>query len=124
MLSPEELLHFVELDGFRDDWEALGLDVETDLWELQFALMRNPSGGKVVAGTGGLRKLRFSPSKWKRGKSGSIRVGYVHCPDHALVLLLAAYTKNKQEDLSAEHKQALRHYITMTKEYLSHKKLP
>ena len=38
-LKPEDLLHFVETDEFRDDWENLGMDVETDLYALQVAIM-------------------------------------------------------------------------------------
>jgi len=43
-LKPEDLLHFVELDGSVDDWKVLGLDVEMDLWALQVGLMSDPSG--------------------------------------------------------------------------------
>jgi hypothetical protein len=30
-LHPGDLLHFVELDEFSDDWQRLGLNVENDL---------------------------------------------------------------------------------------------
>ena len=43
-LSPEDLLHFVELDEFRDDWEHLGLNVDRDLWDLQILIMADPGG--------------------------------------------------------------------------------
>jgi len=81
-LTPEDLLHFVELDEFRDDWEQLGLDVEGDLWALQILIMRNPGGTPVIPETGGLRKMRFAPGRWNTGKSGAVRVCYVYFPDH------------------------------------------
>jgi hypothetical protein len=61
-LTPDQFLHFVELDEFRDDWQKLGLDVEDDLLALQLRLMRDPAEGDLIVGTGGLRKLRFAPS--------------------------------------------------------------
>ncbi len=38
--DPEDLLHFVELDEFIDDWRSLGLDDEADLFSLQMAIWR------------------------------------------------------------------------------------
>ena len=68
-LEPDQLLHFVELDEFGADWERLGLDVESDLLALQHALMLNPMAGDLVPGTGGLRKLRFSPPALEQGQT-------------------------------------------------------
>ena len=42
--DPEDLLHFVELDEFIDDWRSLGLDDEADLFSLQMAIMADPRG--------------------------------------------------------------------------------
>lgn len=110
-LEPEDLLHFVELDGFVDDWKELGLDVEMDLWALQVGIMSDPSGPPVIEGTGGLRKLRFAPPRWKVGKRGAVRVCYVYFPEHWTVLLVMAYAKNRKDSLSAREKRDIASYI-------------
>ena len=46
---------------------------DDDLQELESLILVNPQGGDVVRGSGGLRKLRFSPSRWRRGKRGALR---------------------------------------------------
>ena len=122
MLSPEDLLHFVELDEFRDDWEHLGLDVENDLWVLQIAIMSNPEGPPVISGTGGLRKIRFAPLEWHTGKRGAVRVCYVYLKEHWTVLLVMAYGKNEKLNLSAEEKRGIKEYISRTKKSLDKKK--
>jgi putative transcriptional regulator len=80
-LTPSQFLHFVELDEFRADWLSLGLDVEHDLLALQWELMASPANGALIVGTGGLRKLRFSPACVSSGQERW---------DSRLLLLLAA----------------------------------
>ncbi|MGW8257775.1 MAG: hypothetical protein ACWGMZ_09855 [Thermoguttaceae bacterium] len=87
MLSPQDLLSFIELDEFINDWKKLGLNEDNDLFALQIAIMANPKGSPVIEGTGGLRKLRFATRRSGRGKRGSARVCYVFFEDHAIVLL-------------------------------------
>lgn len=122
MLSPEDLLHFVELDEFRDDWEHLGLDVENDLWVLQIAIMTDPEGAPVIPGTGGLRKMRFAPLEWHTGKSGAVRVCYAYLKEHFTVLLVMAYGKNEKLNLSADEKSGIKEYIRRIKKSLDEKK--
>jgi hypothetical protein len=41
---------------------------DDEYWELQSLLMKQPQVGKVIPGTGGVRKLRWRmPGKGKRG---------------------------------------------------------
>jgi hypothetical protein len=110
-LQPEDFLHFIELDEFQQDWEQLGLNVENDLWELQNEIMRDPDAAPLIQGTGGLRKLRFSPSRWRVGKSGAIRVCYVYFQPHWTVLLVMAYGKNRKDNLTAAEKRDIAAYI-------------
>ncbi len=110
-VKPEDFLKFVELDQFRDDWKDLDLDVESDLFVLQVAIMADPSGPPVISGTGGLRKLRFSPPESHSGKSGAIRVCYVFYEEYCLVLLVTAYAKSEQGNLSASEKAGIKKYI-------------
>ena len=118
-MNPEDFLRFVELDEFQDDWKGLGLDVEHDLWDLQLLIMSAPGGPPVLPGTGGLRKVRFSPEGWEAGKSGAIRVCYVYFPDHRTVLLVIAYGKNEKDDLADAEKQGIRTYIEQVKAWLA-----
>jgi hypothetical protein len=120
-LRPEQFLHFVELDEFRADWEQLGLDVDDDLLALQMLLMHEPGAGAVIPGTGGLRKLRFSPSEWSKGKSASVRVCYVWWPAYWLVLLVMAYHKSVKTDLAPEEKTGIRLYLQRIERWLANR---
>jgi hypothetical protein len=120
-LQPEDLLHFIELDEFQQDWKELGLDVESDLWELQNEVMRDPQAAPVVPGTGGLRKMRFSPSRWKVGKSGAIRVCYVYFKPHRTVLLIMAYGKNRKDNLTAVEKRDIARYIHVVQDWFDNR---
>lgn len=118
-LQPDELLHFVELDEFAQDWQRLGLDLETDLWALQVLIMSNPKGAPVIEGTGGLRKVRFTSRRMQRGKSGAVRVCYAYFEEHWIVLLVMAYGKNQKDTLSAGEKAGIRAYLEATKKWLA-----
>ena len=90
-LKPEDLYRFIHLDGFTSDWNELKLKDE-DLQTLQLVIMANPTAGPVVAGTGGVRKLRFSPPSSNKGKRGAMRVLYAIFPDYSVAVLAAAYS--------------------------------
>lgn len=116
--KPEDLLTFVEMDGFSDDWKDLGLNDE-DLMALQISIMLRPKGAPVIPGTSGLRKVRFAPSGWKTGKSGAIRVCYVHFQEYGVVLLVVAYSKDEADDIPAAYKKAYRELIQRENKALS-----
>jgi hypothetical protein len=63
---------------------------------------------KWEGGTGGLRKLRFAPSKWKRGKSGALQIGYSHDEKLEKVLVLAVYAKNDKNNLTPQEKRDIK----------------
>lgn len=84
---------------------------DDDLQALEFQILDGPAVAPVVRGTGGLRKTRFAPSKWKQGKSGAIRVGYVYFQDFGIVLLLLAYAKSAKDDLTPDDKKTIRTLI-------------
>lgn len=73
--------------------------------------MKNPSLAPVMSGTGGLRKLRFAPRRWKRGKRGAIRVCYAYFPRHYLILLVMAYSKAEKDNLARHEKLAIKTYL-------------
>jgi hypothetical protein len=107
VFRPEDLLEFVELPIFTKRWEYLGLDDDDDLSALQLFIMAAPKRAKPLKGTVGIRKLRFAPEHWKKGKSGAARVLYVYFEEYALVLLCLVYGKNEVANISDAVKRYL-----------------
>ena len=64
-----------------------------------------------MAGTGGLRKLRFASPSRSGGKSGGFRVCYAWVAEAATVVLLLIYPKNELENLTADDKKAIRNAV-------------
>lgn len=58
----------------------------------------DPQCGVVIAGTGGVRKLRVPASG--RGKRGGARVIYLFGGDDVPIFLLAVFAKNERSDLT------------------------
>ena len=90
---------FVHLSMFVADWRHLRL-TDDDLRALEKILINRPVAGDVMAGTGGLRKLRFAPPSRGGGKSGGLRVCYAVFPTLGLIILYAAYAKNEKANMS------------------------
>jgi hypothetical protein len=109
-MNLEKLLAFLESTVFRNAWKACGL-TDDNLFALQLEIMAHPKGHPVVKGTGGLRKVRFSPAGSAHGKSGSHRACYVYYEEFGLVLLVTVYAKNRTDDLSAAARKAIRKMI-------------
>lgn len=81
---------------------------------LQSHLVNRPDAGKIIPGSGGLRKLRWSASG--HGKRGGIRVIYYWFVSKEIVLMLFAYPKGEQDDLTPDQLKQLKKIIE--KEYL------
>jgi mRNA-degrading endonuclease RelE of RelBE toxin-antitoxin system len=77
--------------------------------ELQNYIVDDPRRGKVIPGTGGLRKLRWLGSG--RGKRGGVRIIYYWIVDHDRILMLLAYPKSDQDDLTPEQKRSLKRLV-------------
>jgi hypothetical protein len=65
----------------------------------QHALARSPESGRVIAGCGGVRKVRWSDPRRGKGKRGGLRVIYVYIPEARQLALLDVYDKDEAEDL-------------------------
>lgn len=117
-LEPREVLDFIELDGFIQSWERLGLD-DTDRKMLRVMLQAGPARFPIVRGTGGLRKIRFSPPRSHQGKSGGMRVCYAYFCVSGIVLLVEAYSKRRKDDLTAAEKKAIKAELEQFKRRLS-----
>ncbi|MCB0092937.1 MAG: hypothetical protein KDE54_33845 [Caldilineaceae bacterium] len=66
---------------------------------LQSFLMAHPAVGKVVPGSGGVRKMRWAGSG--RGKRGGIRVIYYWKARDDEIWMLTIYGKNERETIAA-----------------------
>jgi len=124
-IHPEDILDFVYLDEFSDDWSAIFPHDEDEhaLFALEILLTTDPTAGKVVKGTGGLRKIRFTNGDPDTGKSGGCRVCYAFFPDHHLVLMMMAYPKATKDNLSAVEKAGIKEYLQRTDKYLHQRAL-
>ncbi len=65
-------------------------------------LAKRPKAGRVIQGTGGLRKVRIA--RPGRGKSAGTRVIYYYHNEDKPILLLLIYAKADQENMTNEQK--------------------
>jgi mRNA-degrading endonuclease RelE of RelBE toxin-antitoxin system len=77
--------------------------------QLQNILILNPESGKIIKGSGGLRKLRWSGSG--RGKRGGSRVIYYWLKDEEIIFMLLIYLKNESEDLTQDQIKILKSIV-------------
>lgn len=77
--------------------------------ELQSFLVIRPDAGPIMQGSGGLRKLRWAGSG--RGKSGGVRVIYYWVTAQDRLLMLYAYPKNEQDNLTDKQLKTLRSIV-------------
>ena len=91
-------MEFVETHFFT----RLILELLTDdeYRAIQLNLAKSPDQGKIISGSGGLRKIRIAAMG--KGKSGGARIIYYWATSSARIYLLLAYPKNKKDDLSSE----------------------
>ena len=114
VFKPEDLLRFVELRPFTEGFTELKLN-DDDLLQLQVMLMVNPKGSPVIKGTGGLRKFRFAPARWRTGKSGAARVGYVYLEEYGTILLVIIYAKQEKDEITPKEKKDIQSLIRRIK---------
>lgn len=72
---------------------------EVLLEELYVFISANPESGKIIPGTGGVRKLRWKSATNNKGKSGGVRILY-HYHQEILILLLTLYSKSDQDSIT------------------------
>ena len=98
---------------FTKRWKEIGLG-DDELKLLQIMLLKNPESGKIMEGTGGIRKVRFPLEN--RGKSGSVRVCYTDFAEYEVIYLITACEKKEQENLTMEEKNAIKKLVKALKE--------
>jgi hypothetical protein len=99
-------IHFIESRGVTS-W--LSEHVPDEVYaRFQQLLAHDPESGDVMPGCGGLRKARIADSARQQGKRGGGRMVYLYVPDASRIYLLAAYSKDKSDDLTPEEKKQLK----------------
>jgi len=68
--------------------------------DLQNTLVTHPEEGKLIQGSGGLRKIRWGIAS--RGKRGGIRAIYYFANSKNQIFMLMVYAKNERSDLTKE----------------------
>ena len=90
-------MEFIEATAFtKYVYEYLSDDEYSGL---QSFLLQYPEAGKVVPGSGGVRKVRWAMSG--KGKSGGVRVIYYFKRQDNEIWLLTIYSKNEIENIPA-----------------------
>jgi mRNA-degrading endonuclease RelE of RelBE toxin-antitoxin system len=72
---------------------------EDEYLGLQSFLLKYPEAGKVVPGSGGVRKLRWSMTG--KGKRGGVRVIYYFKKQDDEIWMLTIYSKSEVENIPA-----------------------
>lgn len=76
---------------------------------LQLELIASPGQGKIIPRSGGLRKIRWRPEG--RGKRGGTRIIYYWAVSRDIIVMLYAFSKNVQDDLSERQLRVLRQIV-------------
>jgi hypothetical protein len=98
---------FVHTHEFTDSVD--GLLSPEDLRQLENKLLASPEVGRMIPGTGGVRKMRFALEGG--GKSGGLRVLYVFAKHDERFFLLLGYPKNVRATLTQGEKNALKQWV-------------
>jgi hypothetical protein len=76
----------------------------TDMGRLEAEIALNPQAGDVIPGLMGLRKIRFALGN--KGKRGGGRAVYFLMVSEDVAVMIFAYAKSAQEDLTTEQRKA------------------
>ena len=104
-----QLPSFVELpsfERFREDYLT-----DDEYKDFQLMLISDPKAGDVIAGTGGLRKIRFEDKRRGKGKRGGLRVIYYYQTSAVEFLLFSIYDKDEASDLNSKQKTVFKAYL-------------
>lgn len=94
------------------DEKAVKLLSEEALEEFFDHIGQNPEAGKVITGTGGVRKIRWQTGKNNKGKRGGVRILY-HYSDDLLVLLITLFGKTEKEDITQGERNTLKRTVPL-----------
>ena len=97
-------MQVVRLTPYLRAMRAMGFD-ETDMRNIEAAILAAPQAHPIVKGLRGVRKARFA--RPGSGKSGGGRALYYVMLSRELLFMLTAYPKNERDDLSSDQRKAI-----------------
>ena len=101
------MFEFIETPFFT---KALDRYLDDDEYrELQSHLVKHPESGKVVPGSGGVRKIRWAAEG--RGKRGGLRVIYYLRLARGHIWMLTIYGKSVSENIPAHVLKSMKEAI-------------
>jgi len=109
---------FVLMPAFETEWKSMEL-TDDDIFILQDILLENPLIGKVIVGTGGLRKMRFALEG--RGKRSGARVLYIDFAVYEKIFLIYAYPKSEKDNISKAERNQFHQLINQIAKNLGRK---
>jgi hypothetical protein len=115
---PKRWQAVAETRAFSADADAL-LSVE-DRAAVIDDIARDPEGGDVIPGSGGLRKRRIPLAG--RGKRGGARVITLYLGERFPLYALFLFAKNERADLSAQQRKMLMRIVQEIKEAAARRK--
>ena len=80
--------------------------IDEEYRTLQNTLVEMPNLGKIIQGSGGIRKIRLGGSG--RGKRGGIRIIYYWATNYNQIFMLYAFAKNERDDLTKDQLSMLK----------------
>ena len=89
--------------------QIVKLMTDEEYADLQSALVKKPDAGKIIRGSGGIRKLRWATKG--HGKRGGARIIYFWFVSPRKLLMLFAYPKNALSDLSSKQLKILKQVV-------------
>ena len=82
------------------------LMTDDDYRMVQQSLVLRPGAGKIIKGSGGLRKIRCNMVG--RGKRGGLRLIYYWDKNQSKIYMLLIYQKSRQDDLTPTQLKVLK----------------
>jgi len=101
---------FIYFKIFDKSWTDMGL-TDDDLAELENIIIKNLEAGKIIRGTGGVRKIRFSMPVSNKGKSGGTRILYVDYYSREKTVMLNAYAKGEKDNITENERKQLKFIV-------------
>jgi len=92
----------VRTKRYTRDLKRIGASA-ADISALETAIASDPTVGDVIPGLGGLRKIRFGIGN--KGKRGGGRAIYFVMIADDVAIMLFAYAKSEQEDLTRDQRK-------------------
>jgi len=106
-MAYSEAVVFVETPIFT---RRIGACMDDDEYgRLQSFLADHPQTGKIIPGSGGIRKLRWAGSG--RGKRGGLRIIYFWWVAKDRISMLMVYPKSEQDDLTTDQLKLLKRQL-------------